>query len=157
MLEVSGVYRSPAFGFEGDDFLNVVVSFRSALEAAAIETRLNAIERSDEFAPSRGRFAPRALDCDLLMVGSRIDPAHRLPRDDVLRYPFVLGPLAELTPQLRHPLDGRTLAAHWSARRATAQLQRIGDFADLRLPADAAPAIDGEDLPGHVGRVSGEK
>jgi 2-amino-4-hydroxy-6-hydroxymethyldihydropteridine diphosphokinase len=154
-LCISPVYRSPALGFEGDDFLNVVVCFRSGLDADAIETRLNGIEHSGNFSHN-GRFAPRGLDCDLLMYGSRVDASRRLPRDDVLRYPFVLGPLADIAPQLRHPLDGRSMAEHWARRGADVALQRVCDFADLKLPADAAAAVDGEDLSGHISRVPGE-
>lgn len=153
-LQVSSVYRSPAFGFEGHDFLNVVAVFDSRLPADEIEARLDAIETAGNRGHGAGRFAPRALDCDLLMVGTRVDASRRLPRDDVVRYPFVLGPLAEIAPQLRHPLDGRTFAEHWTHRRAGAALQRVGEFSALELPADAAAAVDGEDLSGHVGRVT---
>jgi 2-amino-4-hydroxy-6-hydroxymethyldihydropteridine diphosphokinase len=155
-VHVSSVYRSPAFGFEGDDFLNVVVAFDSGLDADEIEARLDAIETAGNRGHGAGRFAPRALDCDLLMVGVRVDASRRLPRDDVVRYPFVLGPLAEIAPQLRHPLDGQTFAEHWTHRRAGAALQRVGEISELELPADAAAAVDGEDLPGHIRRVTGK-
>ncbi|MGD2166761.1 MAG: 2-amino-4-hydroxy-6-hydroxymethyldihydropteridine diphosphokinase [Gammaproteobacteria bacterium] len=156
-LEVSSVYRSPAFGFDGDDFLNVVLTVRTRLDPDAVEARLDAIENSGALPPKMGRFAPRALDCDLLMYGGRVDARRRLPRDDVLRYPFVLGPLAQIAPQLRHPLDGRAIADHWAQRRADARLQRICTIDELPpLPADAASPVDGEDLSGYIGRVTSE-
>jgi 2-amino-4-hydroxy-6-hydroxymethyldihydropteridine diphosphokinase len=37
----------------------------------------------------------------------------RIPRNDVLKYSFVLRPLAELAPDFRHPVTGRTLREHW--------------------------------------------
>ena len=155
-LEISSVYRSPALGFDGDDFLNVVAVFTTSLGPDAVEARLDAIENDGRSALNSGRFAPRALDCDLLMYGMRIEAARRLPRDDVLRYPFVLGPLAEIAPQLRHPLDGVTIAEHWARRKAAVQLRRICRIDELQLPADAAAAVDGQDLSGHVSRVTGE-
>jgi len=153
-LCVSSVYRSPALGFDGDDFLNIVVGFESQLSADDIEARLDAIETARNRGHGAGRFAPRALDCDLLMVGARVDGSRRLPRDDVLRYPFVLGPLAEIAPRLRHPLDGQTLAEHWARRRGDAVLQRVCAVTELGLPADAAPAVDRENLAGHIGGIA---
>jgi 2-amino-4-hydroxy-6-hydroxymethyldihydropteridine diphosphokinase len=155
-LLVSSVYRSPALGFVGDDFLNVVVRLRTSLDADTVDARLDAIENDGRSALNSGRFAPRALDCDLLMYGMRIEASRRLPRDDVVRYPFVLGPLAEIAPQLRFPLDGVTVAEHWARRRAAAELHRVCRIEALSLPADAASAVDGEDLSGHIGRVTGE-
>lgn len=155
-LCVSSVYRSPALGFQGDDFLNVVVAFRSESPVDAVEAELDAIERSGPFGAPAGRFAPRALDCDLLLYGQRVDARRRLPRDDVLRYAFVLAPLAEIAPQLRHPLDGRRFESHWQQRRRGAELRRICSFDALELPADAASAVDGENLSGNVGGVPGE-
>ena len=40
-------------------------------------------------------------------------PPLRLPRSDVLEYSFVLRPLAELAPELVHPVTGRTMSEHW--------------------------------------------
>lgn len=113
-LERSSVYRSPAYGFDGPDFLNLVVGFAAASGADAIEAVLSALETA------RGRLAgarsgSRTLDLDLLLYGARVDPARRLPRTDVLRYPFVLAPLAEIAPGLRHPVTGVTMQAAWQA------------------------------------------
>ena len=37
----------------------------------------------------------------------------RVPRNDVLEYSFVLRPLAELAPDLVHPVTGKTMLEHW--------------------------------------------
>lgn len=156
LARVSSVYRSPAFGFDGDDFLNVVIELRTRLDVDAVAAQLDAIETRGHHRTSTERFAPRALDCDLLMYGRKVDASRRLPRDDVLRYPFVLGPLAEIAPHLRHPLDGRTMADHWRMRAAAACLQRVCALGELQLPADAATTVDCENLPGHISGITRE-
>ena len=43
------------------------------------------------------------------------DPALTLPRPDLLVRPYMLGPLADLAPGLRHPTQGRTIGELWAA------------------------------------------
>jgi 2-amino-4-hydroxy-6-hydroxymethyldihydropteridine diphosphokinase len=53
----------------------------------------------------------------LLLYGQQVldESAVRVPRADILQYAFVLAPIAELAPDLRHPVDGRTMRELWSA------------------------------------------
>lgn len=111
-LRCSSVYRSPAFGFEGPDFLNLVVGFDVETGVEAVQATLSALENA-RGRDSDGRAGSRSIDLDLLIFGLRVDAANRLPRDDILRYPFVLAPLAELAPALRHPVTGETVAHTW--------------------------------------------
>lgn len=115
-LRVSDVYRSPALGFTGPDFLNLVALFDSNAGPAAVEAVLSAVERAggrdDE------RSGSRTLDLDLLLYGACVDAGQRLPREDVLLYPFVLAPLVDLVPDLRHPVTGVRLADAWAAKAA---------------------------------------
>ncbi|MGD8340664.1 MAG: 2-amino-4-hydroxy-6-hydroxymethyldihydropteridine diphosphokinase [Gammaproteobacteria bacterium] len=109
-LRRSRVYRSAAYGFEGPDFLNLVVAFSTDRTVAAVEGVLSELEtvcgRDDGT-----RSGSRTLDLDLLLFGERVDAAWRLPREDILRYSFVWIPLAELAPGLRHPVTGVAIEA----------------------------------------------
>lgn len=116
-LSLSSVYRTKAVGFDGDDFLNLVLSFSTDLDVQAVNAFLEETEMSAGRAPSAASFAPRTLDLDMLLYGQEIldEPAVRVPRADILDYAFVLAPMAELAPRLRHPVDGSTMEELWSA------------------------------------------
>ena len=114
-LEKSSVYRSKAFGFDGDEFLNMVVALGSELTPVEIHAQLEDIHR----AAGRGRvtqgYSSRTLDIDLLLYDDLVmdEPPIRLPRPDVLRFSFVLGPLAEIAPELQHPETHQSYQEHW--------------------------------------------
>ena len=125
-LACSSVYRSPAFGFTGPEFLNMVVGFSADIGVDALEAGLSELENARGRDPGQ-RSGSRTIDLDLLLFGSRVDAARRLPRADVLEYPFVLAPLAEIAPDLVHPVTGIPLRLAWSGMAGRADtLRRIG-------------------------------
>jgi 2-amino-4-hydroxy-6-hydroxymethyldihydropteridine diphosphokinase len=115
-LTISNVYRSKSVGFDGPDFLNAVVGFESGDSPASINELIESIH--DKAGRCRGsdRYSSRPLDIDLLLYDDRVidDGRLHLPRADVLEYGFVLGPLAEIAPDLVHPETGVSIAAHWA-------------------------------------------
>ena len=127
-LRLSNVYQSAAVGFDGPDFLNLVVGLESNDSPRSINERIESIH--DKAGRDRGsdRYASRPLDIDLLLYDDLIvdEEGLRLPRSDVLEYGFVLRPLAEVAPTLRHPESGRTMAEHWAEFDNTRQpLRRV--------------------------------
>ncbi len=114
-LEKSSVYRSKAYGFEGDEFLNMVVALDSEVTPIEIHAQLEEIQRAvGRDRATRGNSS-RTLDIDLLLYDDLVmdEPPIRLPRPDVLRFSFVLGPLAEIAPELRHPETHQSYQDHW--------------------------------------------
>ena len=115
-LEKSSVYRSKAFGFEGDDFLNMVVALGSELTPIEIHSQLEEIQHAAGRDHEARGHSSRTLDIDLLLYDDLVaeEPPIRLPRPDVLRFSFVLGPLAEIAPELRHPETHQSYQDHWN-------------------------------------------
>jgi len=109
----SRVYPNPAVGVAGDDFLNLVARVATRWPPARIQHTLRDIERAAGRSRREPKWGPRVLDIDLLLYGTCVDPLLHVPRGDILRYAFALGPLAELAPGLVHPVSGITLADAW--------------------------------------------
>lgn len=114
-LQLSAVYRSAAVGFDGDDFLNLVAGFQSDESAAAICKYIELIHNIVGRDRESGKWESRPLDIDLLLYNDLVldERPVRVPREDVLEYSFVLRPLAELAPDLVHPVTGKTMLEHW--------------------------------------------
>lgn len=114
-LELSAVYRSKAVGFEGEDFLNLVARFESNESPVSICEEIELIHNLTGRDRDSGKWESRPLDIDLLLYNDLVidEPPVRVPRKDVLEYSFVLRPLAELSPDLVHPVTGKTMLKHW--------------------------------------------
>jgi 2-amino-4-hydroxy-6-hydroxymethyldihydropteridine diphosphokinase len=115
-LQLSRIYRNASLGFDGDEFLNLVVGLETDATPADIHASLEGIHQLAKRERGGARFAARTLDIDLLLYDDLVlnDPPLRLPRSDVLAYSFVLCPLAEIAPDLRHPETGRLITEHWA-------------------------------------------
>lgn len=129
-LRLSPVYETAAVGFEGDAFYNLVVTFETDLSAAELHLQMREIE--DQCGRIRGpnKFDNRTLDADLLMLGNEVGDASgkQLPRDDVLKYAFVLKPMVDLEPELPHPETGKSVQQHWADFSDPDQQMEVVEF-----------------------------
>jgi 2-amino-4-hydroxy-6-hydroxymethyldihydropteridine diphosphokinase len=135
-VRCSSTYRSAAVGAPAPDYLNLVVAFDSAGAPDRIKAELTAIEAAMGRTRARSDSTLCELDLDLLIHGSRVDAERRLPHPDVLQRAFALGPLAELAPQLIHPVTGERLAAAWarlveSKPSSAGAIERVGSLESI--------------------------
>lgn len=114
-LSLSSIYKTEAVGFVGDCFYNLVVGFQSQLSAKEIAKILRQIELDHGRTREAQKFSARTLDLDLLLLGDQIisDGRLEIPRDEIERYAFVLEPLAEIAPNDKHPVNGKSYAELW--------------------------------------------
>jgi 2-amino-4-hydroxy-6-hydroxymethyldihydropteridine diphosphokinase len=141
---ISGVFETAAVGTSDHRlFLNAAAlvvtdlapeEFKRAV-CRRIEDELGRIRNPSD------RFAPRTIDLDIALWDDAVRDVlgSAVPDPDILRHLHVAWPLADLAPELVHPLDGRTLAAIAAALAAEAL--------PSQLPVRRA-GVRGWDLPG---------
>ncbi|MDX1592998.1 MAG: 2-amino-4-hydroxy-6-hydroxymethyldihydropteridine diphosphokinase [Gammaproteobacteria bacterium] len=113
---LSPVYESAAVGFDGPPFYNAVARATTEETLDAVLGTLRAIEDAQGRVRRADSFHSRTLDLDLLLYDDLVleTPTVALPRDEILRYAFVLGPLADLAGTRRHPVSGLPYAELWA-------------------------------------------
>ena len=129
-LNLSSVYESEAVGFEGDAFYNMVIACEVDTPVYETNQILRDIEDANDRDRSGPKFSSRTLDLDLLLYDDLIldENGIKLPRGEILKNAFVLWPLAEIAPHLKHPETGVSYADMWSAFDKTKQGLKPIDF-----------------------------
>ena len=114
-IKVSPAYRNTAVGFEGPDFINLVVGFvtdRSLPDVVGELQRIEALCGRPRDAP---KWQPRAMDLDLLLYGDLIcsEPGLKLPRPDLVKRAYMLGPMADIASDAVHPTLHASIGELW--------------------------------------------
>lgn len=116
-LQLSSVYESEAVGFDGGNFLNMVVAAQTSLHLDEISRLIKALETRLGRKRDQARFSSRTLDIDILTLGDLLGTHHGivLPRPEITENAYVLWPISEVCPQRIDPQSGQTYAALWAA------------------------------------------
>ncbi len=112
LTEVSSVYDTEPMGNSNQPrFLNMVCRVNTRLKAAELLILAKGIERKLGRLPGKPA-SPRPIDIDILFYGEQVinTPELTIPHPGLSQRAFVLAPLAEIAPDLVHPVSGKKIA-----------------------------------------------
>ncbi len=111
IVKISSVYETEPVGVKDQDsFLNGVVRVQTSLAVRDFHARVKNIER-EVGRLERIRWGPREIDLDILLFGGQVvDEANlKIPHPEMEKRRFVLQPLAEIGPDVVHPVLKRIM------------------------------------------------
>jgi 2-amino-4-hydroxy-6-hydroxymethyldihydropteridine diphosphokinase len=109
---VSHLYETEPLGLRDQPpFLNAACCVTTGLEPAALLRFLKNLETEIGRRPGGPPGGPRPIDLDILLYGERVveSDALRIPHPRLAERAFVLAPLCDLAPEMRHPGLGKTM------------------------------------------------
>lgn len=105
------IVTKPYGGVEQDDFLNSAMTIKTLYTPQELLDKLHKIEK-DAGRERIIHWGPRTLDLDILLYDDLVldTPELTIPHIEMHMRDFVLKPLAQIAPWLRHPVYGKTVA-----------------------------------------------
>ena len=110
-IRISKIYDTQAVGFDGPPFYNFVVYGQTMLSPSQVYWCLRKVEKDQGRTRGHAKFNNRPIDLDLLMYNDLTlhTACFKLPREEILQEIYVLRPLADLSPDLIHPEEKKSI------------------------------------------------
>lgn len=111
VVRVSKLYKTPAWGFQGDDFLNACIEVITRLDADDLLQKLLEIELDLGRTRIPNVYSNRTIDLDIIFYDTEVINSDHLqvPHPKLTDRKFVLQPLADLIPAVKHPITKHTI------------------------------------------------
>lgn len=127
VLATSSIYETAAWGLtEQPSFYNQVLVVKTVVEPESLMQQLLDIEA--QLGRIRTiKFGPRTIDIDILLIDDLINDSEflQLPHPALPQRKFALMPLAEVAPELLHPVEKKTISQLLQACTDTLDVQKI--------------------------------
>jgi len=130
ILQISAAYETPAWGFEGDSFLNACIAVNSRFSSEEVLDKLLKIETS--LGRSRTNvtaYENRSIDLDILLLGAEIIDSEllKVPHPQMQHRKFVLLPLADIASKEMHPVLKKSISQLLAETTDASPIERISE------------------------------
>jgi len=136
VIKISGVYETPAWGFEGEAFYNCVLLIHTNKTAKELlEGLLTAEAEGGRVRSATGEYTSRTIDIDIIAYDNEVidEPFLQVPHPRMTGRNFVLYPLRDVSPQWVHPILNMDIDRLIAETDDKSQCKRVDE---LPLPLD---------------------
>ncbi len=112
LIDQSPIYRTEPVDFLDQDwFVNYVVKIETALDPLDLLNSIHSIEHAAGRMRDSIRFGPRVLDLDIILFDDLVldDSTLTIPHPRMHKRRFVLKPICDIDPEVRHPVLQQTM------------------------------------------------
>lgn len=127
VLNVGGIYKTPALGFKGNDFLNTCIQVTTYLPPETLISRILSIEKQlGRVRANTNNYANRTIDIDVLLFDDEIIFSKELivPHPRMLDRKFVLFPLNDIAKNTIHPVEKKQISKCLDICTDTSEIER---------------------------------
>ena len=136
VVEVSKVYETPAWGFEGDVFYNCAITIHSHKSAQKILSKIIQLEKKlGRIKTNSTQYESRCIDIDIIAFNDEIIESDTLniPHLHVQNRKFVLFPLLDIAPKWKHPKLNKTISELLISCEDTSEIKEVGTLQNPTL------------------------
>ena len=112
VINISGIYETPAMGFKGNPFYNICIEIKPDLKPKSLLQKILDIEKyiGRVRSPDR-KLKAREIDIDIVYYKNLIikDKELYIPHENMHERNFVLYPLSEINPDFKDPRNGKSI------------------------------------------------
>jgi deoxyguanosine kinase len=131
VIKVSGLYESPSWGFESEDFYNCAVMVHTCKTASQLLEALLDVEQKSGRVRNEGEgYEARTLDIDIIAFNNEAISEHHLhiPHPRMQERNFVLYPLRDVAPEWEHPVLNKDIDTLIAQSPDKSICERVGEL-----------------------------